>query len=90
MASEPDDLFQQILEQLVQFNDARNADRKADTILFLSLITLLIDAKLLSAQQVFERIDLVQPTLPDSYQDYAVVTRLGFLREWLRGQTHLV
>ena len=51
----------------------------------LAIITLLIDLKLVTIEQVCERLELIQSVLPERHQSDGTKLRTRLLTEWLRG-----
>jgi len=62
-----------------------DANRKGHVVVELATITLLIDAGLVTTEQVAQRIEEIQSVLPDPYRDEAVSLRVRAITEWLRG-----
>ena len=64
---------------------SKNADdqRRADYSVLISIITLLIDAEIFSAQDFLERLDFLRAALPEPYQSDDVSKRLALIRRLL-------
>ncbi len=70
---------------LVEEVARRDHDRRAGVVAQLAALTILIDAKLVSAEAAAQRLELILSVMPEPYQDEGVVQRVSLLTGWLRG-----
>lgn len=85
MATDEPDFGQIILKQLMEGAERTDENRHGHVIAELAIITILIDAKLVTIEQACERLELIQSVLPERYQTDEAKLRVRFLTEWLRG-----
>lgn len=62
-----------------------DANRQAHTVVELSLLSFLVDAKIATIDQICQRIELIHSGSPPQYQTDEVKLRLKFVTDWLRG-----
>lgn len=64
-----------------------DANRRGHVVIELAILTMLIDAKLVTIEEAAMRIEQIQSGLPEVYQDPEVSLRTKFVTDWLRSHT---
>lgn len=82
---EPPNVNQAIAELLADITTRVDENRSGHVVAELAIITFLIDLKLVTIEQVCERLELIQSVLPERHQSDGAKLRTQFLTEWLRG-----
>lgn len=74
-----------LLQMLVEEVERSDANRRGHVVVELAILTMLIDAKIVTIEEAAQRIELIQSKLPAVYQEPDVGLRVKMITEWLRG-----
>lgn len=70
---------------IVDIMTRADADRRGHVAVELAILTMMIDAKLVTIEEAALRIEKIQSVLPEPYQADDVALRVKLITEWLRG-----
>lgn len=85
MASDTPDAGQFFLREMMEAAERVDENRHGHVIAELAIMTILIDAKIVTIEEACERLELIQSVLPERYQSDQAKLRVRLLTEWLRG-----
>jgi len=77
------DLVSALAARIVTEADRADANRRGHAVIELALLTLVIDAKLATIEQVVQRIQSIRESLPEPFQAEDVGQRVRWITEWL-------